>query len=130
MAGEHIHRYLPSDLCDVRFLINGEVGEITQCQGHLGDIEPLRFMNGQCVSPIRRIPFQYQITAERVFEIGDNAQRIVSLLALTNGLVHHAKWNRHDSDVMLRVKKMIDTMLMSVEYVLKSEYQPDNTQDK
>jgi len=49
---------------------------------------------------------------------------------LTNGLVHHAKWNRHDSDVMLRVKKMIDTMLMSVEYVLKSEYQPDNTQDK
>ena len=112
MAGERIRQLLPSDLEDVRILIEGGVSKVVECTTVLD--EPY--------IPIRRLfnP-RYNIVAERIFEFGDDVQRVVSLLALANGLTHHSKMNLYepDSDKMAKVKMMVDTMLMSVEHVLK-----------
>lgn len=119
MAGERIRELLPSDLEDVRILIEGGVSKVVECTTGLD--EPLPYSRMSYTFPIRQYPPRYNIVAERIFEFGDDAQRVVSLLALANGLTHHSKMNRYepDSDKMVKVKMMIDTMLMSVEHVLK-----------
>jgi hypothetical protein len=53
----------------------------------------------------------------------DNHKRILYLLDLANGLSCHSRMNcnQPDSQTMLKVKRMIDTMLKSVEFVLKAD---------
>lgn len=117
MAGERIKELLPSDIEDVRILIEGGVSKVVECTTELD--EPLPYSRMSYTFPIRQYPPRYNIVAERIFEFGDDAQRVVSLLALANGMTHHSKMNQPDTDKMVKVKKMIDTMLMSVELVLK-----------
>ena len=120
MAGERIRQLLPSDLEDVRILIDGGVSKVVECTTGYDETYSFNLMHDSF--PIRNsFNPQYNIVAERIFEFGDDAQRVVSLLALANGLTHHSKMNLYqpDTDKMAKVKMMVDTMLMSVEHVLK-----------
>ena len=113
MDGQNIKRLLPSAVEDITMAFNGNLLSVKSFESPLSQ------------RSIRRLePTSYRIMAEETDPCpDDNHKRILYLLDLANGLSCHSRMNcnQPDSQTMLKVKRMIDTMLKSVEFVLKAD---------
>ena len=133
MDGQNIKRLLPSAVEDISMSFNGNllsVESFEMCPPNFDFAGECLVFPGVPTSPlsqrsIRRLePTSYRIMAEETDPCpDDNHKRILYLLDLANGLSCHSRMNcnQPDSQTMLKVKRMIDTMLKSVEFVLKAD---------
>lgn len=133
MDGQNIKRLLPSTVEDIFMSYYGDLLSVKSFEWRPPNFD----FAGECLvfpgvsgSPlshrsIRRLgPNSYRIMAEETDPCpDDNHKRILYLLDLANGLSCHSRMNcnQPDSPTMLKVKRMIDTMLKSVEFVLMAD---------
>ncbi len=133
MDGQNIKRLLPSTVEDIFMSYYGDLLSVKSFEWRppnfdfAGEYLVFPGVPGSPLSQqsIHRLgPNSYRIMAEETDPCpDDNHKRILYLLDLANGLSCHSRMNcnQPDSQTMLKVKRMIDTMLKSVEFVLKAD---------
>ena len=130
MNGQNIKTLLPSALSDIRIPFGGGLLSVTNIEQVTQDYN----IGSILINPTATIQGKYRCCGPDIFDIravlygfplDDDEKRILYLMELANGLTFYQNTNliKPDSMTMLKVKRMIDTMLKSVELVLGAERQ-------